>query len=518
MDLAPRAGARPEEPTMNRLSRFCPSLPGPVLGVVSMLILLACSACAPPAARQARALMAQGDPAGAEAAADQGLAGDPGHDELWRLKIEAALAGGDAGRAIELYQTWQQRRGEHDRELLGRLARLTLAQGLRVPSGQVRAAAVQAIERQEIVSLAPHVAARIEDDEDLVAAAAAVALLRSEPGAARVAAQLLRSDDPAARALVITGIARKLGAATRDSVRAALGDRDAGVRRAAVRALPRMAEPADWQRLAGMAGTDPDARVRIAALQVLSRLPGRAAVPEAAVAAAKQALASTDQGTNSGSRLGSQLAAIALLARHGDTATLQGLAATAEPVLAVAAAEALAGRTPTLLAEAIQRGLADPAPDVRQAVLEAARKLPDAEAARLAHAHVQDQSWDVRLVAARVLLYLGETGDAALRQQAAPIFAAALAGAEVPERLRVQAAIDLARMGDARGSAALSELGASADPNVRQSVVGAYPLVHARQPELAQALLRVLARALADESPLVRILAAETLVDNLDSL
>lgn len=267
-----------------------------------------------------------------------------------------------------------------------------------------------------------------------------------------------------------------------------------------------------------MAGTDPDARVRIAALQALSRLPGRAAVPEAAVAAAKQALASTDQGTNSGSRLGSQLAAIALLARHGDTAALQGMAATAEPVLAVAAAEALAGRTPTLLAEAIQRGLADPAPDVRQAVLEAARKLPDAEAARLARAHVQDRSWDVRLVAARVLLYLGETGDAALRQQAAPIFAAALAGAEVPERLRVQAAIDLARMGDARGSAALSELGASADPNVRQSVIGAYPLVHARQPELAQALLRVLARALADESPLVRILAAETLVDNLDSL
>jgi HEAT repeat protein len=498
---------------MNRLSRLCPSLPGPVLRVVSMLALLACGACTPPAAQKARALMAQGDPAGAEAAADQGLATDPGHDELWRLKIQAALAGGDAGRAIELYQTWHGRRGEHDRELLGRLARLTLAQGLRVPSGQVRAAAVQAIERQEIVSLARDVAARIEDEEDLVAAAAAVALLRSAPGAADVAAQLLRSEDPAARALVITGVARKLGKATRDSVRAALNDRDAGVRRAAVRALPRMAEPGDWQRLAAMAGADPDARVRIAALQALSRLPGRDPVPEAAVAAARQALASTGQDAP----LGAQLAAIALLARQGDTAALQGLAATAEPVLACAAAEALAGRTPTLLAEAIQRGLAEPAPDVRQAVLEAARKLPDAEAARLARAHAQDPSWEVRLVAARVLLYLGETGDAALRQQAAPIFAAALAdaAAEVPERLRVQAAIDLARMGDARGSAALTELGASTDPSVRQAVVGAYPLVRARQPDVAQALLLVLARGLADEAPLVRILAAETLVASL---
>jgi HEAT repeat protein len=496
---------------MRRLSRLCPSLPGPgpMLRVVSLLVLVACSACAPPAARQARTLMAQGDAAGAEAAADQGLATDPGHDELWRLKIEAALAGGDAARSIDLYQTWQQRRGAHDRALLGRLGRLTLAQGLRVPSAQVRAAAVQAIERQEIIALAEEVAARIEDEDDLVAAAAAVALLKAAPGAGDAAAQLLRSDDPAARALVIAGIARKLGAVTRGSVRAALSDLDPSVRRAAVRALPRMAAPEDWQRLAGMAGADPDARVRTAALQALSRLPARDAVPEAAVTAARQALASTGQDAH----LGAQLAAIALLARQGDTAALQGLAATAEPVLACDAAEALRGRTPTLLAEAIQRGLADPLPDVRQAVLEAARKLPGAEAARLARAHAQDQSWGVRLVAARVLLYLGETGDASLRQQAAPIFAAALA--EAPERLRVQAAIDLARMGDVRGSAALIVLGTSADPNVRQGVVGAFELVRARQPDVAQALLVVLARGLADESPLVRILAAETLVASL---
>jgi HEAT repeat protein len=496
---------------MHPSSRFCPALRCPrPLSWMLVLLMLAAGACAPPAARNARTLMAQGDPAGAEAAADQGLAQDPGHEELWRLKIEAALAGGDAARALGLYQTWQQRRGEHDRALLGRLARRTLAQGLRVPSAQVRAAAVQAIERQEIISLAQDVAARIEDEEDLVAAAAAVALLRSEPGAARVAAQLLRSEDPAARALVLTGVARKLGATTRDSVRAALGDRDAAVRRAAVRALARMAEDEDLARLAGIAAVDADARVRTAALQALSRLPAGQVLPVAvvdtALVAARQALARTGVGVH----LGEQLAAVALLARQGDTAALQGLAAAADPVLAVAAAEVLVTRTPTLLAEAIQRGLADPVPGVRQAVLEAARALPAAEAARVAQAHAGDQSWGVRLVAARVLLYLGETGDAALRLQAAPIFAAALEGA--PEPLRVQAAIDLARMGDERGVAALSRLAASPDPAVRQSVVGAYELVRARQPRLAGALLSVLARALADESPLVRILAAEILV------
>ena len=497
---------------MSRMPRLCPSLrrPAPVRGMIlPMLALFVCSACAPPAARQARGLMAQGDPVGAEAAADQGLARDPGHEELWRLKIEAALAGGDAARAIGLYETWQQGRGTHDRALLGRLARLTLAQGLRVPSAQVRAAAVQAIERQEIISLARAVAGRIDDEDDLGAAAASVALLRSQPGAARVAAQLLRSEDPAARALVITGTARKLGAATRDSVRAALGDGDLRVRRAAVRALAPMATDQDLQRLAVMAGADPEARVRTAALQALGRLPGRQSVPiaviEPALAAARQALARPDQAP-----LGERLAAVALLARQGDAAALQGLAATADPVLAVAAAAALRDRTPSLLAEAIARGLTDPTPAVRQAVLEAVRTLPATDAAHLAGVHASDQSWGVRLAAARVLLYLGEIGDAALRRQATPIFAAALT--EAPEKLRVQAAIDLARMGEPRGIAALTELSASADASVRQSVVGAYELVRARQPRVAGALVLVLARALADGSPLVRIRAAEILV------
>jgi HEAT repeat protein len=493
---------------MRETTRSCPSLrragarpPGAVL---ALLVSLVWAACAPPAARQARGLMAQGDYPGAEAAADQGLASEPGHEALWRLKIEAVLASGDAARALGLYATWQQRRGAHDRELLARLARVTLAQGLRVPSAQVRTAAIQAIERQEVIALARDVAARIEDEEDLVAAAASVALLRAEPGAARVAAQLLRSEDPAVRALVLEGVARKLRDQARESVRAGLGDRDALVRRTAVRALARMATDADWQRLAGLIQAEPDPGVRAAALRVLGQ---RDAVPLAALAAARAALGQPDEARSV------RLAAIALLARAGDAATLQGVAAAAEPELAVAAAEALRDRTPSLLAEAIQRGLADAAPYVRQAALDAARKLPAADAVRLAQAHAQDPSWDVRLAAARVLFYLGDIGDAVLQQQAVPVFAAALA--QAPEGLRVQAAMDLARLGDARGIAALGALGRSADASVRQAVIGAYDFVRARQPGAENALTTVLARALADESPLVRILAAETLVASL---
>jgi HEAT repeat protein len=576
--------------------RFSPDCDAPrVRPITSLLVglllglLLGLVACTPPAARQARGLMDQGDPAGAEAAARQGLASDPDHEELRRLEIEAVLAGGDAGRALALYETWRTRRGGHDRTLLRRLARETLAQGLRVPSAQVRAAAIEVIERQEIIALARDVAARIEDEEDLVAAAAAIALLRSEPGAARVAAQLLGSDDPAARALVITGIGRKLGKTAATELRAALGDRQAVVRRAAVRALARVATDEDRERLAVLASTDPDLRVRTAALQALAQhTPGPAAVaaaeralartasrpprstpdtaagsapdamPEAAPGAAPEVAPGAAPGVAPGAApgvapgaapgapeiasgaepgaaspptspdapasaepndepddepdlLGLHLAAVAVLGRAGRIEALQALAATASPVVAVRAAEALRGRTPSLLAEAIQRGLAETSPSVRQAVLESVRKLPADQAARLAAERALDPSWGVRLVAARVLLYLDDLGRPGMRARAVPLLEAALTGA--PVRLRVQAATALAGLGDARGLDALARLSRSADAGIRESVIASCALVRARQPRADRVLLGVLARALADESPLVRILAAEILVE-----
>ncbi len=551
----------------------------PMWSNVSLLagLLVALVACTPTAVPLAHAHLDQGDPAGAEAAADQGLAEDPDHEALWRLKIEAVMAGGESERALALYETWRSRRGGHDRALLRRLATQTLAQGLRVPSAQVRAAAVQAIERQEIIALARDVAARVEDEEDLVAAAAAIAVLRSAPGAARVAAQLLGSDDPAARALVIAGIGRKLGKTAVTELRAALADRQAVVRRAAVRALARVATAEDLQRLARMASADPDLRVRIAALQALAQ---HDPTP-AALAAAERALAETapratpepaseaTPGTTPGTApeatpgaapqstpgatpqstpgatpgatadpapsatpeatadvmvaadagaapdtaaapdlLGLHLAAIAVLERAGRTEALQALAATASPVLAVRAAAAL--RTPGLLLEAIERGLADTSPSVRQAVLESVRKLPADQAARLAEERARDRSWGVRLVAARVLLYLDDTGHGGMRAGAVSILEAALT--EAPARLRLQAAVALAGLGDARGLDAMARFSRSADAGMRENVVASCALVRARQPRADRVLLGVLVQALADESPLVRILAAELLV------
>jgi len=138
------------------------------------------------------------------------------------------------------------------------------------------------------------------------------------------------------------------------------------------------------------------------------------------------------------------------------------------------------------------------------------RKLPADQATRLADERARDQSWGVRLVAARVLLYLDDTGHDGLRSRAVSILEAALT--EAPARLRLQAAVALAGLGDARGLDTMARFSRSADAGMRESVVASCALVRARQPRADRVLLGVLVQALADESPLVRILAAELLV------
>jgi HEAT repeat protein len=240
---------------------------------------------------------------------------------------------------------------------------------------------------------------------------------------------------------------------------------------------------------------------------------GPGATPEAPAGAAPDGAAGAPvaaRPADAPDLLGLHLAAVAVLERAGRVEALQALAATGSPVIAVRAAEALRARTPSLLAEAIQRGLAESSPAVRQAVLEAVRRLPADQAARLAAERALDPSWGVRLVAARVLVYLDDLGRPGMRDRAVSILGAALTGA--PARLRVQAAATLAGLGDAAGLDALARLSRSADAGIRASVVASCALVRARQPRADRVLLGVLARALGDESPLVRIQAAELLV------
>ena len=458
--------------------------------------LLASAGCGrpPPPVRHAQGLLRQADYAGAEAAADRAFGQHPDHPALWRVKIQAAFGRGEAGRALGLYQDWQRRRGGHDPALLGRLAMTTLWQGLRVPSAQVRARTIQVIERLELEPLARDVAERLADDSDLVAGAAAVALLRSHPGAPRVATQILQSDDAAARALVVEGIGRKIGAAARAELMPALDDPHPAVRRAAAQALGIAGEDLA-ARLAHMARNDQDGPVRATALRVLGREAGdNRRVVTLAHQTALKALDDTYPGA--------RLAAIGVLARADDTESLRRIAASAEDVaMAVQAAAALGDAA--VLDQAVRRALADPTPALRQTGIDALHTLPDrALAVRLATTGLDDQSWRVRLAAARALLYLGE--------QARAVEALARALDLAGERERVDAAADLMRAGDPRGAEALAVLGKSTNPNIREAVVRAH--AQPRRDVAGERITAALAQALADPSPLVRLLAAETVL------
>jgi HEAT repeat protein len=230
-----------------------------------------------PEAREAEALLRQGEYESAAAAIERGLQRHPRDATLWRLSIRAAM-GRDAAAAVATYERWHQVAGAHDRVALRRMALTTLWQALRVPSADVQMRAIQAVERHEVEALANDVAARVADETDVVAAAAAVALLRSDPGAPAVAAQLLRSDVPRARAIVVEGMGRKLveapvrALALRD-LRPLLGDPAAEVRAAAALAVARMGDAAAREQMLALAQGDPAAEVRAAALRAMVARP-----------------------------------------------------------------------------------------------------------------------------------------------------------------------------------------------------------------------------------------------------
>lgn len=475
----------------------CPGCPGRparlaslTLLAATLLALLAGCGRPPPAVRHAQSLLRQGQYAGAEAEADQALRQHPGHAGLWRVKIQAAFGRGEASRAVGLYEDWQRRRGSHDPGLLRRLAMTTLWQGLRVPSAQVRARAIQVIERGELEPLARDVAENLTHDSDLVAGAAAVALLRSHPNAPRVATQILQSDDAAARALVVEGIGRKIGAAARAELLPALSDPQPAVRRAAVQALG-AADHDLAARLIHLARNDEDGPVRATALRALAR---EQRVAEMARETARRAL-------RDDAYPGARLAAIDVLARVDDDEPLRRVAVSDDVAVAVHAAVALGDAA--VRNEAVRRALAHAEPAMRQTGIDALQHLADRTIAlKLAAGGLGDASWRVRLAAARALLYLGE------QARAVEVLARALDAADGRER--VDAAADLMSLGDPRGEQALAVLGRSTTPDIREAVVRAH--ARPRRGAGGDPITGVLVAALADESPLVRILAAETLL------
>lgn len=445
------------------------------------LALLVPVACAN-RAKQSIVLYESGDYAGAARAADEGLARHPDNEDLWAMKVRASLALGDADATAKAYDDYVARRGSDDKELLRDLAVATLGQALASPSAKMKIAAIEAIERLEIHALTDPVAERMGDDDDRVAAAAAVAVLRGIPGAPQVADDLLRSDNAEARRIVVDGIGRKIGKLAVADLQKAADDADPRVRRAAIRWLG-MIKDQDSVELLARHLRDPDDGVRAAAASALARI---GAGPLAAFA--KQALDDRS--------LAVRLAGVELLAAAKAEAELAALADDQDPMVALQAAIALAAKRPELAEKALARATGAAEWTLRAGAANLAITAVGRERAR---PHAQKLAGDpelgVRLAAARALVQLDD------RETAARVFASAL---ENPT-YGVQAAADLAALGDRAGMQALSAAvrDRAKTPEQRASAAAAH--------RSARRVTGGLVAALADPNGLVRVEAAATL-------
>ena len=448
---------------------------------VFLCLVLALCACGPSAAaKRAQSLIAAGDYAGAAQLAAAELEKNPRDGDLWRVRIRAALGQHDAPAAVGHYRSWYELRGGDDGGAMRMMALTTLWQGLESPSAPARIAAIRAVERLELQRLADAVAERMTDDDDVVAAAAAIAILRAYPQAPGLATDLLQSERPEARAIVVEGIGKKVGARAADDLRPLIDDPDPRVRRAVVRALGAIGDRNDTERLQKVAAGDDDAEVRAAALSALAR--GK-----------RGDLSALGKAALADEHLGVRLAGVALLDASGDDATLTTLLTGADLALATHAARALARELPVESAAALDRALADAEWTIRAGALNASQSVVGKDGARRrANAALSDPELEVRLAAARLL------GDA---PEAIDVLVAGLADPGA----RLSAAIDLARLGDERGLAALAELVGAAEPGVRRAAASGYGI--ARKADVG------LVPALADEDPLVRITAAEVILD-----
>ena len=458
------------------------------IALPALATVFALSACtsASPQARQARTLLARGEYQAANRAADQGLAERPDDADLWRVKLRAQLAAGDAKGAVRAYQDWLTRRGSHDREALREMARTTLWQGLQAPAPALVAESVQIVERHAIEAFAHDVAELVTADSDQVAAAAAVAVISVHPHAPRVLVDILKSEDAQARAIATAGIGRRVGHHARADVVPMLEDSSPLVRRAAITAVAGFASSKDLDTFAAMAASDPDGAVRALALRTLARkgAGGRFDVAKAAVADDYK---------------GARLAGIDLLVEI-DSAEARALLAelvTGDSELALPAAAALlrAGDRSGALPQVLEAELAQPAWNRRAAAVNAVSGGPRELALRMAGRAIVDPRAEVRLAAARLLIQLG--GDDRAQRE----LEQALASPDA--MIRIDAATDLLRLG-AGGEEVLTAMAQHKDGDIRRAAV----MAHAS----ARRITSGLAFALADPNPELRLAAADLLL------
>jgi len=448
---------------------------------VSLALIAAATACAG-RAKQSIALYESGDYAAAARVADEGLASHPADSGLWQMRVRAALALGDADGVARSYATYRGHLDGDDDELLQDLAVATLGQALSSPSVRLKIAAIDAVAAAEIQTLADQVAERLGDDDDRVAAAAAAAVLRGYPQAPQVANEMLHSHDAEARRIAVNGVGKKVGAlAVIDLEKLAGSDPDPRVRRAAIRWLG-MIKDKEAIDLLERQLRHTDEGVRASAASALARIGQGDLAKFAHKALADKALAV-------------RLAGVELLAAAKLTDELVKIAQDdANPI--VAAEAALAARRGDLATRALDRAAGDDGWTIRAGAANiATRMIGGSSAVALARKLLADPEPRVRLAAARVLAHNGD------RKAAVDVFAAALTGDTA-----LSAATDLADLGDARGLDTLDAMvrDAKASPDLRAAAASAHRSAHHVTPGLVAAL--------ADTNGVVRVEAATALV------
>lgn len=452
------------------------------LASISLALAAALAGCANHA-KQSVSLYEAGDYAGAARAADQGLASHPDDEALWGMRVRAALALGDADGIAKTYGSYKAKRGGDDKVLLKDLAIATLGQALASPSAKLKVAAIQAVQAAEIEKLADQVSERMQDDNDQVAAAAAVAVLRAYPQAPQLASDMMKSEDPEARRIAIDGVAKKIGKLMAEDLERAVTDKDARVRRVAARWLGQIKDADAVAVLTRHLKSDPDESVRAASATALARI-GIGNLESLATDALKD------------KALAVRIAAVDLLEAAKRPDRLQQVATSdADPMVAAEAAIALEDRT--LAKAAIDKAVAAEGWTLRAgAVNVAARALGKDGAVALARQLLADKELGVRLAAARVLSHAGD------KPAAAAVFVEALGAPD----FALSAAGDLAEQGDARGLDALDAM--VRDPkrsaDQRAAAAAAHRSAHKVTPGLVAAL--------ADNSGVVRVEAAAALV------
>ena len=431
-------------------------------------------------AKRSVTLYDSGDYSGAARAADEGLTQHPEDDGLWAMRIRAALALGDADGVAKAYEGYVSHRGDDDKALIRDLASATLGQALASPSARLKIAAINAVAELELHELTEQVFEKLGDDDDRVAASAAVAVLKGHPQAPQIADDMLKSENAEARRIAVDGVGKKIGKLAVADLEKAGSDRDARVRRAAIYWLG-MIKDQDAIELLTKRLRDPDETVRAACASALARIGvgnleafGQQALKDHALAV--------------------RLAGIELVVAAHREDVLLTLTADADPM--VAAQAAIAAKRPDLGAKAIERAIASDEWAIRAGAANLlVQAIGKAAALPVARQLTTDKELPVRLAAARVLAHNGDPAAAKL------VFAAAL---ETPDH-GVQAAADLAALGEPAGTRALSAFvrDLKSSPEQRAAAAMAHRTAHK--------VTAGLVAGLADPNGLVRVEAAAAL-------